>query len=251
MRSSGVLYSLYERRLLSEIDHASSPKHVGVILDGNRRWARSVGQEAAHGHRRGADKSRELLEWCEQTGVEVVTLWMLSTDNLNRDPKEVAELLEIIVGSVTAIAADPRWSVRLVGNLDLLPPDVAARLRAAASPSTEGLLVNIAVGYGGREEIADAVRALLRERVAEGATLAEVAESLSVDDIDRHVYTSGQPAPDLLIRASGEQRLGGFLLWQSVYSELYFCETYWPAFRRIDFLRALRDFSFRERRLGK
>jgi short-chain Z-isoprenyl diphosphate synthase len=107
------------------------------------------------------------------------------------------------------------------------------------------------VGYGGREEIADAVRALLRERVAEGATLAEVAESLSVDDIDRHVYTSGQPAPDLLIRASGEQRLGGFLLWQSVYSELYFCETYWPAFRRIDFLRALRDFSFRERRLGK
>jgi short-chain Z-isoprenyl diphosphate synthase len=246
-----VLYSLYERRLLSEIDRASSPKHVGVILDGNRRWARSVGQEAAHGHRRGADKSRELLEWCEQTGVEVVTLWMLSTDNLNRDPKEVAELLEIIVGSVTAIAADPRWSVRLVGNLDLLPPDVAARLRAAASPSSEGLLVNIAVGYGGREEIADAVRALLRERVAEGATLAEVAESLSVDDIDRHVYTSGQPAPDLLIRASGEQRLGGFLLWQSVYSELYFCETYGPAFRRIDFLRALRDFSFRERRLGK
>jgi short-chain Z-isoprenyl diphosphate synthase len=141
--------------------------------------------------------------------------------------------------------------VRLVGNLDHLPPDVAARLRAAASPSSEGLLVNIAVGYGGREEIADAVRALLRERVAEGATLAEVAESLSVDDIDRHVYTSGQPAPDLLIRASGEQRLGGFLLWQSVYSELYFCETYWPAFRRIDFLRALRDFSFRERRLGK
>lgn len=251
VRSSDVLYSLYERRLLAEIDRTRLPKHVGVMLDGNRRWARSVGAATADGHRRGADKVHDLLEWCEEVGVEVVTLWMLSTDNLRRDPAEVADLLEIIVGSVASIAATARWNVRLVGSLDLLPADIAERLRAAASPVGEGLVVNIAVGYGGREEIADAVRALLNERAAAGGSIEELAASLTVEDIDSHLYTSGQPDPDLLIRTSGEQRLGGFLLWQSVHSELYFCEAFWPDFRRVDLLRAIRDFSHRERRLGR
>ena len=208
-------------------------------------------------------------------GVQVVTLWLLSTDNLFRDPAELSPLLDIIAHAVDELAETGRWSLRLVGAVDLLPEPLAERLRAAvvrsrpasaeasggggsageAVKAAEGedrrMQVNIAVGYGGRQEIADAVRELLRERAAAGASLEEVAASLSEEDITEHLYTKGQPDPDLVIRTSGEQRLSGFLLWQSVHSEYYFCEVNWPAFRRVDFLRALRDFASRERRLGR
>ncbi|GAA1627450.1 isoprenyl transferase [Georgenia ruanii] len=252
MPSAGLLYQLYERRLVRGLDRANVPRHVGVILDGNRRWARGLGAPVAHGHRRGADKISELLHWCEDAGVEVVTLWMLSTDNLDRDPAEVGELLEIIAGAVDSIAASGRC-LRVMGALDLLPEPVAARLRAAERrvQGRPGLQVNVAIGYGGRHEITDAVRALLRERAAAGQSIEEVAAEIGVDDITDHLYTRGQPDPDLVIRTSGEQRLSGFLLWQSVHSEYYFCEVYWPDFRRVDFLRALRDYAQRERRLGR
>jgi short-chain Z-isoprenyl diphosphate synthase len=248
-----LLYQLYERRLLAGLDPDRIPRHVGVILDGNRRWARAVGTPPAHGHRRGADKITELLEWSEAVGVEVVTLWMLSTDNLQRDPDEVADLLDIIASAVERLAGTGRWSLRVVGSLDLLPGPVAERLRAAQAHAEDvsGMQVNVAIGYGGRDEITYAVRSLLHERADAGETLESVAAALTVDDIADHLYTKGQPDPDLVIRTSGEQRLGGFLLWQSVHSEYYFCEAYWPDFRRVDFLRALRDYAQRERRLGR
>ena len=238
MAGDNLLYDIYERRLAARIDPATVPHHVGVILDGNRRWAKSMGFGAAQGHKRGADKIEEFLGWAEQTGVEVVTLWLLSTDNLSRDPAELSPLLDIIAHAVDELAETGRWSLRLVGAGKVAGED-------------RRMQVNIAVGYGGRQEIADAVRELLRERAAAGASLEEVAASLSEEDITDHLYTKGQPDPDLVIRTSGEQRLSGFLLWQSVHSEYYFCEVNWPAFRRVDFLRALRDFASRERRLGR
>ena len=268
MAGDNLLYDIYERRLAARINPATVPHHVGVILDGNRRWAKSMGFGAAQGHKRGADKIEEFLGWAEQMGVQVVTLWLLSTDNLSRDPAELSPLLDIIAHAVDELAETGRWSLRLVGAVDLLPEPLAERLRAAVAKSRpevaeagEGvgkaagedrrMQVNIAVGYGGRQEIADAVRELLRERAAAGASLEDVAASLSEEDITDHLYTKGQPDPDLVIRTSGEQRLSGFLLWQSVHSEYYFCEVNWPAFRRVDFLRALRDFASRERRLGR
>ncbi len=252
---SGLLYNLYERRLARNLNPARLPMHVAVMLDGNRRWARALGEPVSHGHRKGADNITDLLTWSAEVGIERVTLWMLSTDNLGRDPEEVSELLEIICTAVDKLADDGRWRVHVVGALDLLPPDVATRLTAAEARNVarvrRGLNVNVAIGYGGRHEITDAVRALLREMAEKGMTIEEAASVLSVDDIADHLYTAGQPDPDLIIRTSGEQRMSGFLLWQSVHSEVYFCETYWPDFRRVDFLRALRDYGQRERRLGK
>ncbi|ALC99864.1 UDP pyrophosphate synthase [Actinomyces sp. oral taxon 414] len=277
MARGSFVYELYERRLMAQIKAKKVPEHVGVILDGNRRWAKRMGFGASQGHRRGADKIEEFLGWARAAGVRIVTLWLLSTDNLSRDPAELSPLLDIIADAVDELAATRTWRLRLVGAVDLLPAPVASRLRdavastgparddAAAARDDETaahddeadsrddprMQVNIAVGYGGRQEIADAVRAVLRERAAAGASLEDVAESLSEEDITSHLYTKGQPDPDLVIRTSGEQRLSGFLLWQSVHSEYYFCEVYWPAFRRVDFLRALRDYSRRERRLGR
>jgi short-chain Z-isoprenyl diphosphate synthase len=228
------------------------PKHVGVMLDGNRRWARAVGHDTAHGHRAGAANIEPLLDWCEEVGVEVVTLWLLSTDNLNRETDELDPLLDIIGDAVATLAEQRRWRLHPVGALDLLPAPVTALLKQAADDTrdVEGLLVNIAVGYGGRREIADAVRSLLAEHATRGTSLEELAQVIDVEHIADHLYTKGQPDPDLVIRTSGEQRLGGFLLWQSARSEFYFCEAYWPDFRRVDFLRAIRAYAQRERRFG-
>ena len=253
MAAPAFLYKLYERRLTRELGATALPRHIGVMLDGNRRWARELGQTASFGHRKGADKISEFLGWCDEVGIQVVTLWLLSTDNLKRSAEEIGQLAEIIAGAVETLAASGYWRLRMVGNLDMLPESLSRRLRAAeaATAKAGGVEVNIAVGYGGRQEIADAVRSLLREEAACGRSLEDVAQSISVDGIARHLYTKGQPDPDLVIRTSGEQRMSGFMLWQTVHTELYFCEAYWPDFRRTDFLRALRDYTQRERRLGR
>jgi short-chain Z-isoprenyl diphosphate synthase len=250
-----VVYGVYERRLadrLEAIDRTRLPRHVGVILDGNRRWARGAGVTTAGGHQAGADKIVEFLGWCEVSHVEVVTLWLLSTDNLDRDEEELAPLLTIIEDTARDLAARGRWRIHPVGALDLLPEPTASALKAAeeATSDIHGVVVNVAVGYGGRREIADAVRALLQEHAGQGTSLDDLAAVLDVDHIAAHLYTKGQPDPDLVIRTSGEQRLSGFLLWQSAHSEFYFCEAYWPDFRRIDFLRAVRSFADRNRRFG-
>jgi short-chain Z-isoprenyl diphosphate synthase len=247
-----LLYGFYARRIATSLDQDQIPRHVGVILDGNRRWAKASGAPKSRGWRAGADKVQEVLGWCDEIGVEVVTLWLLSTDNLNRPASELTPLLAIIEGLVEDIATAGRWRVHPVGALDLLPADTARVLKEAATRTADvpGLHVNVAVGYGGRREIADAVRALLHEQASKGTTIEDLANVLDVEHIAEHLYTKGQPDPDLVIRTSGEQRLSGFLLWQSAHSEFYFCEAYWPDFRKVDFLRAIRAYAARQRRFG-
>jgi len=252
MRVRGLAYRFYEHRIEKSLSPQAIPRHVGVMCDGNRRWARSAGlADVSSGHQAGADKIFEVLQWCRQTGVEVVTLWLLSTDNLARPAAELEPLLRIIEETVRDLVAQ-NWHVNPMGALDLLPADTARVLKDAgeATATQTGLLVNVAVGYGGRREIADAVRSLLQDHATRGTTIEELAEILDVEHISEHLYTAGQPDPDLVIRTSGEQRLGGFLLWQSAHSEFYFCDAYWPAFRRVDFLRALRSYAARHRRFG-
>lgn len=248
-----LLYPAYEARVVRALPSERLPKHIGVMLDGNRRWAKAVGADTAQGYRAGADNIFPFLGWCEEVGVEVVTLWLLSTDNLHRPPEQLAGLLGIIEGAVTALAETRRWRIHPVGALDLLPSSTAELLKAAEDDTrdVDGMTVNVAVGYGGRREIADAVRSLLHDHAEQGTSLEELADVIDVDHIAEHLYTKGQPDPDLVIRTSGEQRLGGFLLWQSAHSEFYFCEALWPDFRRVDFLRAIRAYAERERRLGR
>jgi len=247
-----LVYRLYARRVEGRLDHTQVPKHIGVILDGNRRWARADGRTTEQGHQAGALKISELLGWCEETDVEVVTLWLLSTDNLDRPEDELKPLLGIIENTVRDLASDGRWRVHHVGNRDLLPTATQKVLKDSeqATHDNTGVLVNVAIGYGGRQEIADAVRSLLLEHAERGTSFEELAEIVDIDLISEHLYTRGQPDPDLVIRTSGEQRLSGFMLWQSAHSEYYFCEVFWPAFRKVDFLRALRDYAARHRRYG-
>ncbi len=256
MHPSTLLYSTYEHRLVAELDPAALPHHVAVLADGNRRWARAnaPGEPLVAGYRAGADKLKEFVTWCDEIGIPVVTLWVLSTDNLQRaQADELGPLLEVIADLMETMAATGRWRVQPVGALDLLPDDVADRLRAAdrATADSDGMHINVAVSYGGRQELRDAVRALLCDKAAEGCTIEQVAQTLDMDEISEHLYTAGQPDPDLIIRTSGEQRLSGFLMWQSAHSEFYFCEALWPDFRRIDFIRALRSYAQRERRYGR
>ncbi len=232
------------------------PRHVGLIMDGNRRWAREMGMaNPSIGHKYGADHVEDVLNWCERAGIKHVTAFVCSTENLSqRDADEVAFLMQVIEQVVAdKLSHDPTWQVHIAGSLDVLPDSTARALKHAVEVSREcrtGAHVTLAVGYGGRQEVIDALRSLLAERAAEGVTLEEMAGTLTAEDVARHLYTAGQPDPDLVIRTSGELRLSNFLLWQSAYSELYFCEAYWPAFREIDFLRALRSFAARQRRYG-
>ena len=247
-----LLYRVYERRLAQEVARGELPVHVGVILDGNRRYAAVRALDAASGHAAGAANIDRFLDWCADLRIPFVTLWLLSTENLGRDDEELRALLGIIGDTVERLGAR---GVRLtaVGALEMLPDEVRARLRAAeeATAGREGLRVQVAVGYGGRQEIADALRSLLLARAAAGEDLAAVARSLRLEDIADHLYTTGLPDPDLIIRTSGEVRLSGFLMWQSAHAEYHFCDAYWPEFRRIDFLRALRDYQRRTRRFGR
>jgi len=245
-----LLYPLYEKRIVRHLDFSQTPHHVGVILDGNRRWAAEKSEKTAIGHVAGAKKIIEFLGWCEEADVKVVTLWLLSTDNFKRSPEELAALLEIIGEAVDALASTGRWTIKPLGALELLPEWLQAKLSSIPQSSSPKLEVNMAIGYGGRREIVDAVKSYLATQEHQGASLQEASDALTVDEISRYLYTAGQPDPELVIRTSGEQRLGGFLLWQSAHSEFYFCEAYWPDFRRVDFLRALRSYSQRHRRLG-
>lgn len=252
MRLPRPLYRLYERRLTRTLSRDTLPHHVGVLVDGNRRWARQLGTSTAAGHKAGAQKIVEFLQWCQELRIDVVTLYILSTENLKRPPEEVAALIEIISDLVAQLQEQGLCRIQAVGALEQLPDRLRDQLGCLAETTAgnTGPHLNIAVGYGGRQEIVDAVREVLRDAHRAGRGLEDLAETLSVEDISAHLYTRGQPDPDLLIRTSGEQRLSGFLMWQSAYSEFYFCEALWPDFRRVDFLRALRDYASRHRRFG-
>jgi short-chain Z-isoprenyl diphosphate synthase len=256
MRMTGV-YALYARRLRRQAAAGPLPGHVGLIMDGNRRWARQAGMaNPSLGHRAGAEHVEQVLSWCEAAGIRNTTVFICSTENLrHRDDAEVAYLMQVIEDVVAARLArrQARWQVHVAGMLDALPDSTARALKDAVEATRDcatGAHVTLAIGYGGRQEIIDAVRDLLIEADAAGVSMAGLAAGLTDDDIAAHLYTAGRPDPDLVIRTSGEQRLSNFLLWQSAHSELYFCEAYWPAFREIDFLRALRSYSERKRRTG-
>ncbi len=255
--AKGIIYPLYEKRIERLLKGKPIPNHIGVILDGNRRWSRenpdpSGDTSSSRGHRAGANKIVELLEWSEKAGVKVVTLWLLSNQNLSRDKNELEPLLEIIESTISGLAKAGKWEIRPVGSINLLPEKLQNTLnQTAASTSGIGkLLVNVAVGYGGRDEIADAFRGYLNDPQNQNQTGVQLARNFDASQIEKYLYTAGLPDPDLLIRTSGEQRLGGFLLWQSANSEVYFCEAFWPDFRHLDFLRAMRSFAQRQRRYG-
>jgi short-chain Z-isoprenyl diphosphate synthase len=223
-----------------------------MIIDGNRRWARQRALEtAAHGHRAGAEKMREFLGWCDELGIRVVTIYLLSADNLaGRASDELEQLFEIIGDLATELADEDDWRIQHVGTTEGLPVELVDRLQDAERRTAEhtGLHVNLAVGYGGRREIADAMRKIVR---AHSGTIDELAEILTPELIAENLYTQGQPDPDLIIRTSGEQRLSDFMLWQSAHSEFYFVEALGPDMREVDFLRALRVYAGRERRFGQ
>ncbi|HEU5222239.1 MAG TPA: isoprenyl transferase [Candidatus Lumbricidophila sp.] len=249
----GVLTLLYEHRLQRTLDTTVAPHHVAMIIDGNRRWAKLLGEEAAVGHRAGAAKMLEFLDWCDDLGIGMVTLYLLSSDNLtSRNRDELEALFDIIGKLASDISTHREWRVKHVGSNVGLPERLIAALGAAEGRTTQkhGLHVNLAVGYGGRTEITDAMRSIVASHHAEGRSLEDLAERLTPDLIGEHLYTGGQPDPDLVIRTSGEQRLSDFMLWQSAHSEFYFVEALGPDLRHIDFLRAIRDFGRRQRRFG-
>lgn len=253
-----LLYRVYERQLLNDVRRQPIPRHVGLIQDGNRRYAREAGlSEPREGYLLASVKTEEVLTWCAALGIPVVTLWWLSTENLTREPDEVATILQIIEQKMAewmqgGLVMQLRIRVRPIGKLELLPASTLQILRGidSATQHHDRMLVNVGVGYGGRQEIVDAVRRYLQERFTQRDSPEEILGGLTPEALDKFLYTHDCPDPDLIIRTSGEVRLSGFMLWQSAYSEFYFCDAYWPAFRKIDFLRAIRSYQRRERRFG-
>jgi short-chain Z-isoprenyl diphosphate synthase len=253
------LYRLYEHRLTRQVQGRAVPRHIGIILDGNRRHGESHGlRDPREIYTLGASKLDDVLDWCAEFAVPAVTLWLFSTDNLGRPVEQVSGIFAAIEAKVGTLADHPeihrrRVRVQAIGKLQLLPASLVAAIRAAcdATAAYDGMVLTIAVAYSGRDEIVDAVRALLAEQAERGLTAADTIAAVTREAIARHLYTAGSPDPDLIIRTSGEVRLSGFLLWQSAYSEFYFCDVFWPAFRKVDFLRAVRSYQHRKRRFGQ
>ena len=252
-------YATYAKRLRAEVGASPVPRHVAVIMDGNRRWAIREGyRDIGIGHRRGAEKAIELIDWCATMGVREVTLWALSLENLNRDAGEVGTITDVAADALSALADGRRKTrvpirIRIIGRRDVLPERLLAAVERSSAVSHEDgtLSVTIALGYSGRDELVEACRATVRELTHDGIAPDDLAESITPEALASHLYTRGSSDPDLIIRTSGEVRLSGFLPWQSVYSEYYFCDAFWPAFREIDFLRAIRTYQQRARRFGR
>ncbi|MGP8125048.1 MAG: polyprenyl diphosphate synthase [Nitrososphaerales archaeon] len=249
-------YRLYEGRLKTQIETEEVPSHIGIILDGNRRWAASLGLGNGIGHEEGANRAEELLDWCHELGIKTVTLYVLSTENLDRSFEELRELFVLIEARLASLLSDERIvkyrvKVRAIGQLDLLPNSIRDLLSAIEAKTAEFAdhYLNIAVAYGGRAEITDMVRAVAQEVKTGRLKPEEITE----DTIGRRLYTSflPNPEPEMIIRTSGEERMSGFLLWQGAYSELVFMDVFWPAFRKIDLMRAIRTYQRRTRRHGK
>ena len=254
-----LLYWVYESRLRRQIGTHPPPRRVGIILDGNRRYARKRGlADPSVAYDLGADKLDDVLAWCSDLGIPAVTLWVCSIDNLKRQETEVSAILTAVKSKIAALAKVPaihrrRVRIKAMGRLDLLPSTLVTVLREAeqATADYDALKLTIAIAYGGQEEIADAVRDLVRQKVQCGVDLDAIVDEITPLAIAEHLYTVGLPNLDLIIRTSGEIRLSGFLLWQSVHSEFYFSDVDWPEFRRVDFLRAVRSFQQRSRRFGR
>lgn len=253
------IYRLYQRRLLGKVRRQAMPQHIGLILDGNRRHARLNNlTEPQAIYATGADRLDDLLGWCVDLGIPAITLWVFSTENFDRRAEEVSGLLAAIETKLRRLTDDPlihqqRVRVRAVGRMDLLPASTQAAVRAAeaATAGYDGLHLTLAAAYGGRQEITDAMQALLRDPQHRDQPAGALAAQITPALLGRYMYAPDLPDLDLVIRTSGEIRLSGFLLWQSAYSEFYFTDVFWPAFRRIDFLRAVRAYQQRQRRFGR
>ena len=249
-------YRVYEGRLKALVDGEGVPGHIGIILDGNRRWALDTQVFRGRGHEEGANRAEELLDWCHDLGIKTVTLYVLSTENLDRSADELNELFKLIEARLERLLDDERITryrvnVRAIGHLDLLPDSIVGLL-GAIEKKTGGYhdhYLNIAVAYGGRAEITDVVKSIAMD--VSGGKLNP--DSITEETVSRRLYTSYLPnqEPDLIIRTSGEERMSGFLLWQGAYSELVFVDVFWPAFRLIDLLRAIRTYQKRKRRYGR
>jgi tritrans,polycis-undecaprenyl-diphosphate synthase [geranylgeranyl-diphosphate specific] len=249
-------YKIYERRLTSEIKRDAIPSHVGIILDGNRRWSASRGLTPEIGHAYGADVVERLLDWCHELGVMSITLYVLSTENLTRSKSEVDDILKLIEQRLTRLLEDDRIyryqvHVKAMGHVELLPESIRSLLSAIEEKTSafDGQFLNIAIAYGGRVEITDMVKSIAEEVQRGVLSPGQISEEV----ISRKLYTSHlpNPEPDLIIRTSGEERLSGFLLWQGAYSELVFMDVFWPDFRKIDLMRAIRTYQRRQRRFGR
>ena len=243
---------LYGRALRRTVLKGALPRHVALIMDGNRRWARLNGHaNPSVGHRYGAEHLEDALAWCSDLGIDFVTAWVASTDNLaKRPPGEVAFLMQVAEDVIATRLARPTgaWELHLAGNLDLLPGSTATALKeACAATHRRGARghLTIAIGYDGRTEIVEAVRSVVAHVAADGGTVEDAVAAITEAGISSALYNPGLPDPDLIIRTSGEQRLSDFMLWQGIGSELYFCDAFWPGFRHVDFLRALREFGRR------
>ncbi len=252
------IYRLYEWKLYRQIHNYSSndqkiPHHIGVILDGNRRYGRARGIEPWESHRIGAQKARQFIEWCWQLGIRIVTLYTLSVDNLQRPVQELEEIFSLAYELFKDIIEDKvvdhkKIRVKAIGKLSQLPQQLQEVIAIAEeqTKSHDDYILNVAIGYGGRQEIIQAV-----QRIANKIAQGEVdPKSIDQDAFKKYLYTAGLPDPDLIIRTSGEERISGFLIWQSAYSELYFCEVLWPEIRKIDLMRAVRTYQRRQRRFG-
>lgn len=250
------LYKAYSKKLENEIRSDSMPNHIALILDGNRRWAKRNLSIPKSGHFRGADAVENLLDWCEEFDIKIITLYALSAENLNRKDDELEYLFELIKSRLEKLYNDPRihrtqMRIKAMGRIELLPDSIKEVLRRLddTTKKYDKHFLNIAIAYGGQDELVDAVKKI-GGKIREG--------TLNVNDIDKkeiesNLYTSHLPqsSPDMILRTSGEKRLSGFLLWQSAYSELVFMDIFWPEFRKIDLMRAIRTFQKRKRRLGK
>ncbi|HVB05337.1 MAG TPA: polyprenyl diphosphate synthase [Acidimicrobiales bacterium] len=256
MAWSAPLYRVYERRIAGHLGRDVLPRHIGVILDGHRRYARAEGLlEYRESYEIGMAKLSEFLGWCAQLQAPAVTAWVLSIDNLTRPADELEPYFAVLIDLLQHLPELGRrlgFSLQIIGSLDLLPRHLAAAAKEAEQRCAPGgWHFNLALGYGGRQEIVDACRSLVTELSATGLSGEALAEGIDAAALSAHLYTADLPDPDLVIRTSGEARLSGFLLWQSAYAECVFVDPYWPAFRKVDFLRALRDYARRERRFGQ
>jgi short-chain Z-isoprenyl diphosphate synthase len=253
------VYAFYLQRLRARVLSEPRPEHIAVIMDGNRRWATAEGfADPGAGHRAGAEKALELIDWCADMGIHEITLWALSLENLGRPAEEVGTITDVAEEAIRAMADGRRKTrlpihLRVIGRRDLLPEGLRSVVESSADLSREDgtMDVTVALAYSGRDELLEAFRSTVRAAAASGVPAERLADELTAESVADHLYTKGSSEPDLIIRTSGEVRLSGFLPWQSVYSELQFCEAYWPAFREIDFLRALRTYQLRARRFGR
>lgn len=252
-----IFYNSYLNRLERKVErNGKLPQHIGLILDGNRRFAKQLGIPVRQGHAMGASKVREVVNWSNKHGIKYLTIWVFSSENWKRSPKEVKELLELFMSKAEELLTNgekesDKIKLKFIGDKTKFPKKLVQKLDELEDKTKyiDGMQLNVAIGYGGRSEIVDAVKTLVAK--SKTKTREKLIETITDENISKHVYNPDIPGPDFIIRTSGEVRLSGFMLWQSAYSEFYFTDVFWPAFRQIDFLRAIREFQLRNRRFGK